>query len=70
MMWGVQLDDYHHGPAEYAEIDAATLTEAWVLACRRHHKTRRVMVVFSLTGPYRQAVRLDYSAETGTGDPH
>jgi hypothetical protein len=71
--WGVELDDGKYGPARYAEIEAYTLTEAWIRATREYHRVpgNRVMVVFSLTKrPYEQASRLDYSNTTGSGDPH
>lgn len=67
MRFGIEYDDGHYCPAKYVELDAENITTAWIRANRLIH---RVMVVFSLSGPYQQATRLDYSPETGSGDPH
>lgn len=70
MRYGIETDDGRFGPAVAFELEAENLLTAWTLAHRVLPHGRRPMVVFSLTGPYEQATRLDYSSTTGTGDPH
>lgn len=69
--YGVQTDDGRFGPCVTFELQAENLVTAWMLAHRVLPHGRRPMVVFSADeGRFEQAMRLDYSSTTGTGDPH